>query len=87
LYNNTYCSTAWITDGTGSLTYCPNHTTLTVAMNRFSGAITAQWYDPSAGTYQAIVGSPFDNTGTHKFAMPGNNSDGNPDWVLVLTTA
>lgn len=87
LYNNTYCSTAWITDGTASLSYCPNHTTLTVATNQFSGLITARWYDPSSGTYQAIAGSPFTNTGTHNFVMPGSNSDGNPDWVLVLTTS
>jgi hypothetical protein len=87
LYNETYCSTAWITDGTASITYCPKHTMLTVAMNRFSGAVTARWYDPSAGTYQTIAGSPFANTATHKFAMPGNNSDGDPDWVLVLTTS
>jgi hypothetical protein len=86
-YKNTYCSTAWITDGTASLTYCPNHTTLTVAMKKFSGPITARWYDPSSGMFQPIVGSPFNNTGTHQFAMPGRNSDGHPDWLLVLTSA
>jgi hypothetical protein len=87
LYQNTYCSTAWVTDRTVSLTYCPNHTTLTVAMDQFSGLITARWYDPSSGTYLAIAGSPFTNNGTHQFAMPRNNSDGDPDWVLVLTTS
>ena len=87
LYDNTYCSTAWVTDGTASVTYCPNHTALTVAMDKFTGTVEARWYDPSAGTYQAIAGSPFANNGTRQFAMPGNNLDGNPDWVLVLTTS
>lgn len=86
LYKNTYCSTVWIPDGDASVTYCPSHTTLTVAMDRFRGVITARWFDPSSGTYQSIGGSPFSSSGSHEFVMPGKNKDGEPDWVLVLTT-
>jgi hypothetical protein len=81
----TYCTTS--ANSSVSLTYCPKNTTLTVAMTNFSGAVIARWYDPSNGTFTAINGSPFSNTGTHNFAMPGNNADGNPDWVLLLQVA
>ena len=82
----TYCTTSWTTSGKVALTYCPNATTLTVNLAEFSGPVTAQWYDPSKGTYTTIIGSPFANSGTHDFATPGTNHDGNPDWVLVLGT-
>ncbi len=80
----TYCTTSWITSGSLSMTYCPNAATLTVNMAKFSNQVTAEWYDPSNGTYTAISGSPFPNSGTQRFTTPGNNHDGNPDWVLVL---
>ena len=79
----TYCTTSWVS-GSFALTYCPNPSTLTVNLADFSGPITAQWYDPSNGAYTAISGSPFQNSGTHQFTTPGNNHDGDSDWVLVL---
>lgn len=82
----TYATTAWITDGSLALTYCPASTSLTVNMAKFSKAVTARWYDPSKGIYQTIGGSPFANSGTQSFATPGANGDGNNDWVLVLST-
>jgi hypothetical protein len=78
-----YCTTSWIS-GSVALTYCPSASTLTVNLAEFSGPVTAQWYDPSNGAYTAISGSPFQNSGDHQFTTPGNNHDGNPDWVLVL---
>ncbi|HMD31912.1 MAG TPA: putative collagen-binding domain-containing protein, partial [Candidatus Acidoferrales bacterium] len=80
----TYCTTSWITNGSMALTYCPNAATLTVNLAEFSGPVTAQWYDPSNGVYTPISGSPFANSGTRQFTTPGNNHDGNADWVLVL---
>jgi len=80
--NTNYCTTGFSPNL--SLTYCPKAATLTVAMSQFSGSVTARWYDPSNGTFTSISGSPFDNTGTHNFTTPGNNADGNPDWVLLL---
>jgi hypothetical protein len=50
----------------------------------FSGPVTAQWFDPSSGRYQAITGSPFANLGNHTFTVPGKNSVGLSDWVLLL---
>jgi fibronectin type 3 domain-containing protein len=80
----TYCTTSWITSGSLALTYCPNPSRLTVDLAQFSGPVTAQWYDPSNGTYTAVPGAPFPNSGNQDFTTPGNNHDGDPDWVLVL---
>jgi len=79
-----FVTTSYSSDGTLALAYDPSGTTLTVAMTKFGGSVTARWYDPSSNTYTAISGSPFANTGTHNFATPGNNSGGSTDWVLVL---
>jgi hypothetical protein len=84
---NDYAAAARTPDGTLIMVYIPTLRTLTVAMTQLSGAATARWYDPSNGSFTAIAGSPFANTGTHSFEPPGTNSEGSPDWVLVLETA
>lgn len=62
-----------------------NTNTLTIDMTRFAGSVTAQWFDPTNASFTAVSGSPFANTGTHNFTPTGNNSAGDPDWVLLLT--
>ncbi len=42
--------------------------------------------DPSNGTSAGVSDSPFVNKGERKFTPPGENGDGDSDWVLVLTT-
>jgi hypothetical protein len=69
------------------MAYLPSLRTVTVDMTQLSAPATARWYDPSRGTYSAIKGSPLPNSGKHKFAPPGNNRDGDGDWVLVLETS
>jgi hypothetical protein len=59
--------------------------TLTVEMSKFAGSVTAKWFDPTNATLSTISGSPFSNTGTHTFTPTGNNSAGDPDWVLLVT--
>jgi hypothetical protein len=71
-------------DGSLVLAYMPTLRPLTVDMTKLRGLITAQWYDPSRGVYVPIEGSPLPNTGTRAFTPPGNNGDGDGDWVLVL---
>ena len=73
--------------GSYALTYCPQATTLTVNLTEFRGLTRARWYDPSSGIFLRISGSPFHNSGNHNFTTPGNNHDGNPDWVLDLDPA
>jgi hypothetical protein len=97
LAQNNYCSTGWLTNGSLAIIYCPGNTnppsavTITVNMGVFSGPMRARWFDPSngpmGGTYTAISGSPFVNSGTQNFTTPGTNganSAGDQDWVLVL---
>ena len=81
-----YVTTAKTADGKLAVSYVPKGGTLTVDMTQLTGMVGARWYDPSAGTYAPIAGSRFPNTGTKQFATPGNNKDGDPDWVLVLET-
>jgi len=81
---NDYVTTARSSDGTLVLAYTPLAHTLTVDMTKLAGSVTARWFDPTAGTYSSISGSPFANTGKQDFRTPGNNSVGDDDWVLVL---
>jgi hypothetical protein len=71
-------------DGSLVMAYMPSLRPLTVDMTKLRGPATAQWYDPSRGVYTAIEGSPFANKGRRVFRPPGNNRDGDGDWVLVL---
>ena len=57
---------------------------ITVDLSTLSGPVTARWYDPTAGTFTSIPGSPFANAGSMQFATPGTNAGGDDDWVLVL---
>ena len=84
--NSTYATTAWVPDGSVSITFAPVSTTLTLSMSKFKGAVTARWMDPTNGVFTTVNGSPFPNTGSRAFATPGNNSGGDADWLLVLTT-
>jgi hypothetical protein len=79
-----YVTAARVADGSLVVAYMPSPGSLTVDMTKLSRPATARWYDPTRGTYTAIAGSPFANSGSHVFTPPGNNADGDGDWVLVL---
>ena len=83
---NNYVTAALTPDGTLGMAYLPQGGTITLAMSKLQNTITARWFDPSANTFTAIAGSPFTNTGSQNFTPPGNNSAGDPDWVLLLET-
>jgi hypothetical protein len=83
---NDYATAASTPDGKLALVYIPTARTITVDLRMLSGSVTARWYDPTAGTYSNIVGSPFPNASSHDFATPGLHADGGSDWVLVLET-
>jgi len=84
---NDYAAAARTPDGTLVLAYLPTLRTVTVDMTQLAGATTARWYDPSNGSYSGIAGSPFPSSGSRNFTPSGNNSGGDPDWVLVLEAA
>jgi hypothetical protein len=77
-------------DGTLAIAYKPpsggGGQSFTVHMNQFAGPVTAQWYDPTNGTYFNI-GSALANSGDQVFTSPAANSAGQNDFVLVLKTA
>ena len=85
--SNNYVTVGASADGTLAVAYFAlgSAQSLTVNMAKFVGAVTAQWFDPTNGTYSAVTGSPLANTGTHVFSPIGNNSAGEPDRVLLLT--
>ena len=82
--NNDCALAAKSADGSLGIIYTPVSHNMTVAMGNFAGLVTARWFDPTNNTFQTVVGSPFPNTGSHNFTTPGNNSTGDPDWVLLL---
>jgi hypothetical protein len=80
-----YATTAWIADGSASITYDSAGNALTVNMAKFNASVSAAWYDPSNGTFQTVSGSPFANSGSKTFTPPSaTNHDENSDWVLAL---
>jgi hypothetical protein len=81
-----YVAAARTPGGALVMAYMPSRRTVTVDMRQLDAPATAKWYDPSRGTYTAIDGSPLPNTGKRAFTPPGNNGDGDGDWVLVLET-
>ena len=81
---NDYATAARTPDGRLAIIYAPTIRPLSIDMTRLSGPVTARWLDPANGAYTAIEGSPFANTGSRNFTPPGNNHDGDGDWVLVL---
>jgi hypothetical protein len=82
--DNDYATAARTPDGKLVMVYVPTLRALTVDMTKLSGPATARWFDPANGKFAAITGSPFANTGTQTFTPQGKNSDGDPDWVLVI---
>ncbi len=52
-------------------------------MTQITGSKRASWFDPSSdNTIEIAIYPP--NVATVDFTTPGNNGDGDPDWVLVL---
>ena len=89
LYNSKHATTTW--DGSSTaMIYTPIATTLTINMSKFSGPVTARWYDPTTGNFTATSctsTAPCANVATMNFATPaGSHTDGTNanDWVLVL---
>ena len=78
-----YVSAA-MNSGSLGMAYCPKSATIRADLSKFSGRVTARWYDPTEGTFKSINGSPFPNAGSQQFSTPGKNSAGSGDWVLVL---
>ncbi len=79
-----YSTAAKTPDGSLVVVYMPTVRTITVNMASLKAPANAKWFDPTNGAYTNIPGGKFANAGMRKFAPPGNNHDGDSDWVLVL---
>jgi hypothetical protein len=83
---NGYVAAARTADGRLAIAYLPTGRAIEVDLTRLSGdRVQAQWYDPTAGTYLGVPGSPFRRSGGRRLRPPGHNQRGDADWVLVLT--
>jgi hypothetical protein len=82
--DDTYATVASAPDGGLALAYLPDIRKVTIDMTKFSGPVTARWFDPTNNMLQTISGSPFPNSGNKRFTPPGANSTGDTDWVLDL---
>jgi hypothetical protein len=80
--DDTYATAAAAPDGTLVMAYLPTIRTVTIDMTKLSRPATAIWFDPTNQSEIAL--GTFDNTGTQDFTPPGNNHDGDGDWVFIL---
>lgn len=73
-------------DGSAIVAYMPTPREITVNMARLRAPATGAWFNPINGTYIAIPGGPFANSGLRQFTPPGkvHDKDGDGDWVLLL---
>ncbi|HTT61477.1 MAG TPA: DUF4038 domain-containing protein [Bryobacteraceae bacterium] len=79
-----YSTAAATEDRSVIVVYMPAARTITVDMAAARASTRARWFDPAAGTYQDVPGSPFAKGGRRQFTPPGKNRDGDSDWVLLL---
>ena len=82
-----YCTASKTPDGSFVIAYMPTVREITVNMASLKAPARAKWFDPTNGAYTTIPGGPFANTGTRQFTPPGNNHDGDGDWVLLLVAS
>jgi len=71
-------------DGRLGMAYVPSVRPIKVDLSQLKGSVSVRWFDPSRGTSSFVPGSPFKNSGTTSFTPPGNNADGDGDWLLIL---
>jgi hypothetical protein len=74
------------TDRAVALLYLPSSREITVDLGQLAGPrVAARWYDPAAGRFSAVGGSPFEATGSRRFRPEAAiNNSGFDDWVLIL---
>jgi Putative collagen-binding domain of a collagenase len=83
LSHSDYCTAARTEDGSYVVACMPTARTITVNMKSLKGAATAEWFDPTDGTYRIIPGR-FANKGSRQFTPPDKNHEGASDWVFML---
>jgi Protein of unknown function (DUF4038)/Putative collagen-binding domain of a collagenase len=78
-FTNNYVAASITPDGSLAVLYLPAAATITIDQAMLPAGYSATWVDPITGaTAAAATGSTYDS------ATQGTNSQGDPDWVLVL---
>ncbi len=77
-----YNPRALASDGSWGAVQFVNGGSVTVNYALFNATKTAKWFDPSNGDLSPI--GSHGNSGTQSYTIPGNNSVGENDWVLVI---
>lgn len=80
-----YATAAMTANRSLAVVYLPTPRPITVDMGRFRGPVTARWFDPTNGRYIKAANRLVPNVGSRHFSPTGDNSDGQGDWLLVLT--
>ena len=82
-----YATAASTPDGKLAIAYLPGRRRITVDLGRLGPNVRASWYDPTAGRFVSVAGSPFPDRGKRDFTPPARNAAGDDDWALVLTAS
>jgi len=78
-FTDSYVTASRVPDGSLAVIYLSHGTTIGIDQTKMGAGYTATWVDPVSGaTSSATPGSSYNST------AKGNNSVGDPDWVLVL---
>lgn len=78
-FTSSYVSASITVAGDLAMAYLPNSTTITIDQSKLVAGYVAYWVDPFTGAMtSATTGSTYNST------AKGNNSQGDPDWVLVF---
>jgi hypothetical protein len=82
-----YVSAAATKDGSLLVAYVPpaHKGSITVNMKILADKMYAYWFDPTTGVVTSVSDTPFGNKTFLSFTPPGKNSQGEDDWVLVLS--
>jgi Protein of unknown function (DUF4038)/Putative collagen-binding domain of a collagenase len=78
-YTDNYVTASKTPDGRLAVIYMSHATTITIDETKMVGGYQAFWLDPATGTKTTTPTGP-----TYNSTAKGNNSAGDPDWVLVL---
>ena len=78
-----YVAAGIASDGSLIAAYTPVASTLRVDLAKLAAPGTAQWFDPASGNPEGAA-VPVENHGLRSFTSPGQNSDHETDWVLIV---
>jgi hypothetical protein len=81
-FSDSYVSASRTASGDLAVIYLSHATSITIDQTKMVSGYAAYWADPVTGAKTLTTSGS-----TYNSATPGNNSQGDPDWVLVLQAA